>query len=554
MLGLNWQRNKNVGWIPLALKLPTLVVFIFIDIAIIICLITISARSSSNHGFATIGRQSVSTLNISWNLGLLWTTLPVLLFRLLGLYWEWVTSPISQRQPYVDLHKNSGATARKSVLLDYQAVPIFWRWCTALRNQHFLVSACSFLTLVMSIIVTALSARLFAVRTVPITAAVPVSFNTTFNESAIDYTVDWIPLLDTVSAIYVHDGGLLNWTDHQYAFQPYQVQSPVVSGDVVTAQTEAYSAYLNCSVLSNYQLSLKDTRLFMTASDRGCNINQDFVVVNTQKVYFKTSSITTCSADAWFGRLVFTAAEYSSTSPTNVSNVSVLSCISNYRVSSGNLATVATSDSSSTSTIRGFQVVATDDTRLTQWIVFEQGILSATAFNPKVEWSTSVFGNIVLYYAKKLAGSEYLASRVLERAVSDVFSAVYLTGIAQNAFTPRETPITITGRVAKLTERLYTVNGVVYVIVVILVLNMCTICIAILHVNTNATILEEQPSGLLAYAAILENSPLLDVAADLKVQNSGKIVEKASKGNFKNTRWGGTGKPNGEGWIIARLG
>jgi hypothetical protein len=64
----------------------------------------------------------MSILNINWNHVLLWTTLPVL-----GMYWDWITSLICERQPYVDLLKNGGAAAKKSVLLDYLAVPIFWR-------------------------------------------------------------------------------------------------------------------------------------------------------------------------------------------------------------------------------------------------------------------------------------------------------------------------------------------------------------------------------------------------------------------------------------------
>ncbi|USP81358.1 hypothetical protein yc1106_08632 [Curvularia clavata] len=403
----------------------------------------------------------------------------------------------------------------------------------------------------MSIVVSAFSARLFAVRTVPTTAEVPILLNATFNEAAINYTVDWIPILDTVSAVNVHNGGLLGWTDYQYAFQPYQVQNSVLSGDVVTAQTEAYSANVNCSALSNYQLSLKDVRLTMTASDRGCDITTDFVVDETQKVYFKTSSITTCSADAWFGRLVFVAAEYSSTSTTKVDNVSVLSCVTNYRVSSGRLRTLF-KDGSTIPTIQEFEATATDDTRLTQWIVFEQGILSATAFNPKATWSTSVFGNVVLYYAQKLAGTNYLSAGALNRAISDIFSATYLTCVAQNAFEQLARPKTITGQISRTAERLYTVDGVVYVIVVILLLNMFTIVVAIWHVNTHATILEEQPSGLLAYAAILEKSPLLEAAAEMKLQDRKGIVEKASNGDFAHTYWRGTTETSGGGWRLSQ--
>ncbi|KAH7408071.1 hypothetical protein DE146DRAFT_776267 [Phaeosphaeria sp. MPI-PUGE-AT-0046c] len=551
MLGLNWQRIRDVGWIPWSLRLPILVTFVVIDTAIIACLVVLSTRSSSSDGFVTVGSQSVSVLNINWSLGLLWTTLPVLVFRLLGMYWEWITNPICERQPYVDLLKNGGAPAKNTVLLDYLAVPIFWRWCTALRNGHFLVSVCSLLTLVMSIVVSALSARLFAVRTVPITAEVPMLFNEAFNESSINYTVDWVPILDTVSAVTVHDGGLLGWTNDQYAFRPYQVPNSVLPGDEVIAQTEAYSANMNCSALSNYQLSLKDVRLTMTANDRGCDITTDFLVEDTQKVYFKTSSITTCSADAWFGRLVFVAAEYSSKSANKVDNVSVLSCVTNYRVSSGRLRTLFKAGST-VPTIQEFQATATDDTRLTQWIVFEQGLLSATAFNPKVTWSTSVFGNIVLYYARKLAGANYLSTGVLNRAISDIFSAAYLTSVAQNSFEPLSRPTTITGQISRMTERLYTVDSIVYIIVVILLLNMFTIVVAIMHVNTHATILEEQPSGLLAHAAILEKSPLLDDAVEMKVQNSKGVVEKASRGAFARTNWRAITGTDGVGWRLTR--
>jgi hypothetical protein len=64
---------------------------------------------------------------------------------------------------------------------------------------------------------------------------------------------------------------------------------------------------------------------------------------------------------------------------------------------------------------------------------------------------------------------------------------------------------------------------------------MCTILFAILHINTHATSLEEQPSGLLAHAAILEKSPLLATAAEMRVQNGKGIVKKASHGVFAHT-------------------
>jgi hypothetical protein len=72
----------------------------------------------------------------------------------------------------------------------------------------------------------------------------------------------------------------------------------MLSEDLFTAQTEAHSADLNYSVLSDYYLPLDNISLTMTANDRSCDITTDFVVVETQKVYFKTACITTCSTNA----------------------------------------------------------------------------------------------------------------------------------------------------------------------------------------------------------------------------------------------------------------
>ncbi|KAF2679536.1 hypothetical protein K458DRAFT_313934 [Lentithecium fluviatile CBS 122367] len=547
--------KKDVGWIPWALRLPSLLVFVFFDLALVCCLIALSVRSSQHDGFATIGGQDVTSLGINWNLGLLWTTLPVLVFRMLGLYWEWITSPIFQRQPYVDLLKDGGAPAAKSVLLDYLAVPLLWRWWTASKNKHFLVGACSFLTLVMSIVVSALSARLFAVKTVVTGADIPVLFNTTFDAAALNASINWVPVLDTVSAINVYHGNALPWTDEQYAFQPYLVQGSVVTGSNVTASTNAYSAYLNCSVLSDFRLEFNDPKLKMTASDRGCDIAQDFDVSESQQVYFKTSSEIGCSAAAWYSRLVFTAATYSSDSPTRVNATTVLSCITSYRVTTGDLVTTAPRNSMTTSpTVTSFQPWTLDNARPTLWRVFEQNIISPATLNAQQTiWSTSAFGTLVLYLAQQLGGNQYLSPDVLQRAVPEVFSSVYLTAVAKHAFVPLRVPTEITGEMSQLTQRLFTVYWVAYVIIVILLLSMCVVLVAIAHVYTNATVLEEEPAGLLAYAALLSKSPLMDFAAGLRAQGNKQVVKTAAKSAWKDSRWGEIGKTGGGGWVIGRL-
>ncbi|KAH7109484.1 hypothetical protein B0J11DRAFT_449068 [Dendryphion nanum] len=545
-----WRPAKDIGWVPLALRRPMLLVFGFLDLALICSLAALSSLSKRHNGFVTVGTQNLTSFGISWNLGLLWTTLPVLVFRLLGLYWEWITSPVSQRQPFVDLLRHGGASARKTILLDYLSVPILWRWCTAFKNRHFLVGFCSLLTLVMSVIVSALSARLFAVGTVAAGTEIPVIFNTSFDASAINSTLDWVPILDTVSAIKLYNGIPLPWTDQQYAFQSYFVRSSVAANAEITARTKAYSAYLNCSVLSDYKLDSKDSRLYMTANDRGCDIAQDFLVSEMQQVYFKTTSEISCSTTAWYSRMVFTAAKYSKDSPTSVSNMTVLSCITSYRTTIGDLTTTMPNGRASSPVIKAFHPLSLDNTRPSLWRVFEQNILSPTTLNPDTVWSTSAFGTLALYAAQQIGGREYLSPIILQRVVSDIFSASYLTAAALHAFVPQSPATETSGRVIQLTQRLFTVYWVTYLIIVVLVLNLCTVFVTIIHVYRNATILEEEPAGLLAYAAVLDRSPLMNIAAELRSYGRKSVVETAKASNWKKSRWAGARRDDRSGWVI----
>ncbi|ORY10235.1 hypothetical protein BCR34DRAFT_485996 [Clohesyomyces aquaticus] len=544
--------TSNIGWIPWALRLPSLLGFVLIDLALVCCLIALCVRSSKDNGFATVNDQELTSLGINWNLGLLWTSLPVLVFRILALYWEWITSPISQRQPYVDLLKAGGAPAAKTVLLDYLAVPMLWRRWTAGQNRHFLVAACSFLTLVLSVGISTLSARLFAVKPVVTTSSIPVLFNTTFEASKIDSNVDWVPIFDTVSAVRVYYGEPLPWTDGEYAFQPYHVQGALGANTNVTASTKAYSAYLNCSVVSNFHLEFKDPTLYMTASDRGCDIDQSFGIAETQKVYFKTSAEISCSASAYYSRLVFTAATYSSSSPYKVDNVTVLSCITDYRTSTGNLDTTVRQSnplSPSPPTVGPFNPSNIDETRPTLWRVFEQNILSPTTFNAHTLWSTSAFGTLVLYTAQKLGGSQYLTSSVLERAIPQVFSSIYLTVVTKQAFVPLAVPERSTGKVQQLTQRLFTVYWVACIVLVTLVVSLGVVLGAIAHVYSNPTVLAEEPAGLLAHAALLERSSHLQFAATSKEQGVTQVAKNGSKSGWKTSQWGVGRGERGE-WVI----
>lgn len=560
---------------PWALHMIALGGFFLFDIAVIVSLITLAAITASNDGFVTIGSQSILYWRIKWNLEVLWTSLPVLVFRLLAIYQDWITTSIAQRQPYVDLRKDGGAPARTTILLDYLAVPMLWRWWKAFANKHAVVGSCSLLTLIMSIVISALAANLFVVKTVPITTNGNLLVTTGFNDSSMNLTVNWVPVFDTVSATVIHNGSPIAWTDENYAFQPYELQDKGQSSAEVTAKLDAYSAELSCRVLADFQLDVRDPNLVVEADDRGCTISHQFEVSERQEVYLGMLSVNDCSAN--FSRLVAVAAMYSSASSTLVSNLTVMSCIPSYIITSGSLLTDAREGSV---VVRQFVPESTRNTRPIYWRTFEQDILASETYNYKTVWSTSAFGNLVLYNAQAQDFLSYLAPEILQNAMERTFTSVYLTAAAKHAFVPIDVPTLIPGTFVAFAQRLHSVNWTTYLVLGILVIDLVVILIAAFYVYSHGSILTDEPAGLLAYATILEESTLLQDMRSTQprqgqqsISNAGGLYMQHGKSSVKENMtedgnrlskagvvdpigtnlWGAIARSADNGWTIKKI-
>ncbi|KAH8594242.1 hypothetical protein B0O99DRAFT_652834 [Bisporella sp. PMI_857] len=444
------RRDTETGWLSWALRLPALGTFLVLDIIILAVLIALNSE--------------VTTFGINWNLGLLWTTLPTLVFRLTSMYWDWIASAMSDWQPYVELSKNGGSRAQRSILLDYRSTPLLWRWFQAFTNAHFLVATCLLLSL----------------------------------------------------------------------------------SSEIGSRTAAYSAKVNCSSLTDYQLNLEASNLpnqdhiFITANDRGYDISQDFGVAEVQKVYFKMSSKVDCGAGVLNSRLIFTSRMYSASSPALLSNISVISCITGYRATTG-LLTISKQGTNYVPTISSLTLSGTlDNTRLAMWRGFEQSILSPTSFNIQSDWSTSMFGSLVLYCAQNISPEDYLSSNILMHSISDIFTAVYLTGAAMYDFAPLSSQETTAGALLAPTLRLFVVSLVAYVVLIVVFATAISAISIVFYVRTRPSILTAEPTGLLSYAGILQGSPLMKILrqACIEPDFDGRLVKQTKAScNILETLW-----------------
>ncbi|KAK1963810.1 hypothetical protein LY78DRAFT_739536 [Colletotrichum sublineola] len=513
--------SRPYGWLATSLRWPSLLGFAVLDFAIAITIIALTITSSQKNGFVTVSThnatatdQDATIFNIPWNLGLLWTSLPSLAFSLFGAYWAWIAGSIAERQPYVELRKDGGADARVSVLLDYRVVATVWRWWGAFRKSHFTVGSTGLLSMFLAYLIAPLAARLFVAQTVTASVPTPMFYNKDYNVDNINATLDWRPVLDTVAATLLYGGNNIPWTDNERAFRPFSVDSSSSVKSDMAANTTAYSGYLNCELVQDYAIASSGDSVTMSGSDRGCDFKQSFAVINTQEIYLKTTVDFGCSADAYYSRLVFTAAKYSDSARYNIDNISVISCATGYRQVSG-ICRVAPSKGAP-AVVSFVEAGQPDTNRPKLWTVFEQGILGPVTFNPQAKWTTSDMGNLVLYYAQRARASNPLAPEALMEAIPKVFTAIYMSAVAIYGFEPSRNVETVTGTVFVPTARLFVVSWVAYLIIAFLAVALCTVVFLFFRLQDAPSILTEEPQGLLSMAAILDKSELLGIASDIR--------------------------------------
>jgi hypothetical protein len=115
-----------------------------------------------------------------------------------------------------------------------------------------------------------------------------------------------------------------------------------------------------------------------------------------------------CSSAAHYSRLFFTTGTYSPASSYLLSNISVISCATDYQAVNGTLE-IAVTSSSSAPAIRRFTRPARNGTSKLSirnevgWPLIEEGMLQPVVFNPSLaSRATSEFGSTVLYVAENL--------------------------------------------------------------------------------------------------------------------------------------------------------
>jgi hypothetical protein len=565
--------QKSFGWLSEANKWPSLILFGAIDIALTITIIILTVKSSTENGFISIPSSKITAtslrvlpwndpihFNVSLDLGILWTTLPNLVFALFAAHWAWIACAIAERQPYVELRTRGGAEARKSILLDYRITPVVLRWWTAFHKSHNTIGAMTLLSVMLTYITAPFAARIFTTQVVSVPKTIPIVYNTKFKDNNLNSETDWRPVLNVVGATLLYQSKNIAWTNDQFAFLPFSNHSEIPASAVIEAKSTGFASYVNCKLLKDYSITLDKVpnyragNVAISGNDRGCRFAQKITVSSTQQTYLKSTSVVSCSAEAYESRMVFSAGTYSSSSANLLDNISVISCATGYRRVDGNL---RVSSLNASPIVLSFNETGQPDTsRPYFWPMFEQGILRPVTFNPQSSSSTSDMGSLILSYAQKLQPSSPLSPEVLIQSISSIYSAAYINGVGLHCFSTVSTSEVNTGKALIPTTRLFVVRWVACVIIIFLLVAFCFNIWGSVYVYKRPSILTEEPQGLLSVAAILSGSSLDHVVTSMRNEPDfdGRVYQKARNyTEVKNRKWVATKDDKYNQWVISSI-
>jgi hypothetical protein len=541
------SRSGGAEWRAWKLKWWWMISLVIIEAGMIATIIYLQRRSASQNGVTSVPEVSSSSVSshfsISniWKYGLLWTTLPSLVMTIYRMMWETIVSGTSERQPFVELRRPQpkAASAKVTIMLDYRSYPLFFSWIVALGNGHLLLGVSMLLSLILSIAVVPLTAHLFVAAQSQSSSSVALSFSTTFNESALTVQTSLQPAIDLSNAIRVYGGNPPPWMALEYGFQAFVAGTENMPRGNITADTNAYSAQLDCQAFSpedssaSYSDGVDGTRVNYQFNDRGCEVSGYIFVVNTTSTY--ASSWQSNCEESVYGRIGIFAGIYSNTSSIKIANYTLISCNVSYWNTSGSM-TVSLQPGAPPQFV-SFTPKESTAFHPLFYRIFEYGLHYYTFFDGSGSIESDAFGFSVYSLAKTRDPTSPITPDLIQNSTRDIFQTLYaglaVTVLLQNTTTPR----TANGELSTAVTRLYVVTPVAYTIAAILALILVCNVSLFIYAQVKHSILLEQPTGLLGNAVLLDQSQLQRFVSDFRREHPGesKLVDYVKKNYAVNS-------------------
>jgi hypothetical protein len=267
------------------------------------------------------------------------------------------------------------------------------------------------------------------------------------------------PAIDLATAIRVYGGNPPPWMTLEYAFEALDADTGITPTGNVTAETNAYSAYLDCQTFSpsessaTYSNDESGASVSYNMNDRGCQVSGFVTVSNTTSTYASTWN-TQCSGSA-YGRIGIFAGIYSDASSIKIANYSLISCVSSSWLKPGSI-TVSLQPNGSPQFV-SFTPSNSTSIHSLLYQTLEDTLSYYTLFDPSDTIHADAFGFSVLSYAQAQSAASPITPDLIKNSTEDLFTTLY-AGLAVNLLLQQAaTPQTANGELSIAVTRLYMV-------------------------------------------------------------------------------------------------
>jgi hypothetical protein len=508
--GKQWRTSSlHWGW---------LIFVVLIEAGLIATILYFEKQSASGNGIVSIPQVSVllasSYFSISnvWRYGLLWTTLPSLIMTIYRIMWDTIVSGASDRQPFVEFKRlQKNPTPGDSTLnfkLDYKSYPSFFAWTVALRNGDIHLGLPMLLSLVLSIAIVPLAAHLIVAAPSQSGSSVALSFTKSFNESALTPVTSLQPALDLATANRIYGATPPSWMTLEYAFEAFEVGEGSTSTGNVTAETNAYSAQLDCQTFPESSATYSDSPISggevdYNMNDRGCEVSGFLTVSNNTPTYIKAWQSNCAGSE--YGRIGIIAGTYSNESSIKLANYSLISCAVWYWNTSGSITV-----SLQPSVLPQF-ISFSPNTSISihPWQIYQQlenTFYKYSFFDASNSIDADAFGFSVYSYAQAQNPASPITPNLIKNCTEDLFQTLYAGLAAKILLQDNGIPQAATGELSTAVTRLYVVTPVAYTIVGVLLLALICNIILLIYTYMTKSILMKEPFVLAGEEGILNQS------------------------------------------------
>ncbi|KIW00561.1 uncharacterized protein PV09_07915 [Verruconis gallopava] len=519
---------RPTTWKSSLLKKRTLIPMVLLEVGIIVTILVLERLSASHNGITSVRSVpsipilNFSITNISWSYGLLWTALPAFLMTLYRMAWDAVVNATADRQPFLELsHTEAEASnMRKTVMLDYRNYPSWYSWAIAFSRGHCIIGMAMLLSIVLSVAVVPLTSHLLAASSTFISAPINLTSSNSFDDQAVNAQTDLQAAINIAGAVSVFDATPPPWSTDQYAFDPFNTSDVAKVGNI-TANVTAYSALLDCRVLTGSDISVtsSDGTVTVQGIDRDCSMpSQNLITSTNESIYMLSWSTVQCDAAAHYSRFGIIAASASNTSANQLAHFTVLSCIPSYWTTQGQLTVEHTSSGSPA--FAGFSAneSSAQEIRPFFYKVLENSLSTYKSFDVSNTFQTDAWGRLVYQLASRMNSSDPLDSTNVKNSMETLWSSFFASLASTYLFPSTGTSRQFGGIFTEQVTRLFVVPPVAWTIAAVLCLVLICNIFLITYSRKREFVLKEEPRGLLGSAVLLQDSDLFNILTQLRGQ------------------------------------